>query len=151
MKVVIALGSNLGDRADSLNRAITLLKEYVKDHKVSSFLETEPVSDIAQPKYLNAVMIGNTVLMPQELLEKMQKIESELGRIREKKWDARTIDLDLIIYGDQVIDTDFLKLPHPLAASREFVLAPWIAIDPEGEIPGKGSIKSLLASIQQPS
>jgi len=144
MKVVIALGSNLGDRADSLNRAITLLKEYVKDHKVSSFLETEPVSDIAQPKYLNAVMIGNTVLMPQELLEKMQKIESELGRIREKKWDARTIDLDLIIYGNQFINSENLVVPHPLAHKRDFVLKPWFEIDPHGEIPGVGAIKLLI-------
>ena len=144
MKVVIALGSNLGDRADSLNRAITLLKEYVKDHKVSSFLETEPVSDIAQPKYLNAVMIGNTVLMPQELLEKMQKIESELGRIREKKWDARTIDLDLIIYGNQLINNETLVVPHPLAHKRDFVLKPWFEIDPHGEIPGVGAIKLLI-------
>ncbi len=144
MKVVIALGSNLGDRADSLNRAITLLKEYVKDHKVSSFLETEPVSDIAQPKYLNAVMIGNTVLMPQELLEKMQKIESELGRIREKKWDARTIDLDLIIYGNQFINSEKLVVPHPLAHKRDFVLKPWFEIDPHGEIPGVGAIKLLI-------
>lgn len=144
MKVVIALGSNLGDRADSLNRAITLLKEYVKDHKVSSFLETEPVSDIAQPKYLNAVMIGNTVLMPQELLEKMQKIESELGRIREKKWDARTIDLDLIIYGNQYINNETLVVPHPLAHKRDFVLKPWFEIDPDGEIPGVGAIKLLI-------
>ena len=144
MKVVIALGSNLGDRADSLNRAITLLKEYVKDHKVSSFLETEPVSDIAQPKYLNAVMIGNTVLMPQELLEKMQKIESELGRIREKKWDARTIDLDLIIYGNQFMNSETLVVPHPLAHKRDFVLKPWFEIDPHGEIPGVGAIKLLI-------
>ena len=144
MKVVIALGSNLGDRADSLNRAINLLKEYVKDHKVSSFLETEPVSDIPQPKYLNAVMIGNTVLMPQELLEKMQKIESELGRIREKKWDARTIDLDLIIYGNQFINSEKLVVPHPLAHKRDFVLKPWFEIDPDGEIPGVGAIKLLI-------
>jgi 2-amino-4-hydroxy-6-hydroxymethyldihydropteridine diphosphokinase len=71
--------------------------------------------------------------------------------MRESKWGPRIIDLDLIVYGEQVIDTKFLKLPHPLAHSREFVLKPWLAIDPEGEIPGVGRIKSLLASIQATS
>jgi 2-amino-4-hydroxy-6-hydroxymethyldihydropteridine diphosphokinase len=74
-----------------------------------------------------------------------------MGRLRDVRWGPRIIDLDLILLGDQVIDTVFLKLPHPLAASREFVLEPWLAIDPAGEIPGKGSIKSLLASIQSAS
>jgi 2-amino-4-hydroxy-6-hydroxymethyldihydropteridine diphosphokinase len=73
-----------------------------------------------------------------------------MGRVRDIKWGPRIIDLDLIVYGDQVIDSDFLKLPHPLAHSREFVLAPWFAIDPAGVIPGAGPIKTLLASISSP-
>ena len=84
-------------------------------------------------------------------LEELLAIEDEMGRVREVHWGPRIIDLDLIVHGDQVIDTVFLKLPHPLAASREFVLEPWLSIDPDGEIPGKGSIKSLLASIRSAS
>ena len=91
------------------------------------------------------------ILPADQLLSELLEIEDEMGRVREVHWGPRIIDLDLIVHGDQVIDTVFLKLPHPLAASREFVLEPWLAIDPDGEIPGKGSIKSLLASIQSAS
>ena len=85
------------------------------------------------------------------MLAELLKIEDQMGRVREVKWGPRIIDLDLIVYGKQVVDTVFLKLPHPLAQSREFVLKPWLAIDPEGEIPGIGAVKSLLASIQSTS
>lgn len=144
MKVVIALGSNLGDRTEYLNNAIKLLKKFVLDSKVSTYLETEPVSEIPQPNYLNAILVGNTSLNPGDLLNEMQKIETHLGRVREKKWDARTIDLDLIVYGDQLINTKTLVVPHPLAHRRDFVLKPWIEIDPDGEIPGVGAIKLLI-------
>jgi 2-amino-4-hydroxy-6-hydroxymethyldihydropteridine diphosphokinase len=92
-------------------------------------------------------VIGSCELTAEELLTKLLAIEDQMGRVRDIKWGPRIIDLDLIVYGDQKIDSVFLKLPHPLAKSREFVLAPWFAIDPEGEIPGVGSIKTLLASI----
>ncbi|MFM7984001.1 MAG: 2-amino-4-hydroxy-6-hydroxymethyldihydropteridine diphosphokinase [Candidatus Fonsibacter sp.] len=144
MKVVIALGSNLGDRTEYLNNAIKLLKKFVLDSKVSTYLETEPVGEIPQPNYLNAVLVGNTSLNPSDLLNEMQKIETDLGRVREKKWDARTIDLDLIVYGDQLINTKSLVVPHPFAHKRDFVLKPWIEIDPDGEIPGVGAIKLLI-------
>jgi 2-amino-4-hydroxy-6-hydroxymethyldihydropteridine diphosphokinase len=151
MKAVIALGSNLENRKLNLDIAITHLEVLLKDLKVSPYIETKPVGGPDQDDYLNAVVIGNCELSPELLLSELLKIENQLGRVREIKWGPRIIDLDLIVYGEQEIDTEFLKLPHPLAKSREFVLKPWFAIDPEGEIPGIGAIKTLLASIQSSS
>ena len=145
MKVVIALGSNLGDRTSYIDQAVAQLSQVITVLKVSSKIETKPVSEIAQPNYLNAVLIGDTQLDAENLLKKMQEIETNLGRVRNgTKWAARTIDLDLIIFGDNQIDTKQLKVPHPLAFQRDFVLKPWLEIDPDGEIPGKGAIKLLI-------
>jgi 2-amino-4-hydroxy-6-hydroxymethyldihydropteridine diphosphokinase len=151
MKAVIALGSNLENRKLNLDIAITHLEVLLQDLKVSPYIETKPVGGPDQDDYLNAVVIGNCELSPELLLSELLKIENQLGRVREIKWGPRIIDLDLIVYGEQEIETEFLKLPHPLAKSREFVLKPWFAIDPEGEIPGIGAIKTLLASIQSSS
>jgi 2-amino-4-hydroxy-6-hydroxymethyldihydropteridine diphosphokinase len=148
MKAVIALGSNLENRRLNLDIAITKLEELLGELTVSQYFETKPVGGPAQDDFINAVVIANSKLPADQLLTELLAIEDEMGRIREVHWGPRIIDLDLIVHGDQVIDTVFLKLPHPLAASREFVLEPWLSIDPDGEIPGKGSIKSLLASIQ---
>jgi 2-amino-4-hydroxy-6-hydroxymethyldihydropteridine diphosphokinase len=151
MKAVIALGSNLENRRLNLDIAITKLEELLGELTVSPYFETKPVGGPAQDDFINAVVIANSQLPADQLLKELLAIEDEMGRVREEHWGPRIIDLDLIVHGDQVIDTLFLKLPHPLAASREFVLEPWLSIDPDGEIPGKGSIKSLLASIQSAS
>jgi 2-amino-4-hydroxy-6-hydroxymethyldihydropteridine diphosphokinase len=151
MKAVIALGSNLENRRLNLDIAITKLEELLGELTVSPYFETKPVGGPQQDDFINAVVIANSKLPADQLLSELLEIEDEMGRVREVHWGPRIIDLDLIVHGDQVIDTVFLKLPHPLAASREFVLEPWLAIDPDGEIPGKGSIKSLLASIQSAS
>jgi len=151
MKAVVALGSNLENRKLNLDIAITHLEELLQDLKVSPYFETKPVGGPEQDDFINAVVIGSCDLTPEILLAELLKIEDQMGRVREIKWGPRIIDLDLIVYGEQVVDTVFLKLPHPLAHSREFVLIPWLAIDPEGEIPGIGAVKSLLASIQSTS
>ena len=151
MKAVVALGSNLENRKLNLDIAITHLEELLQDLKVSPYFETEPVGGPEQDDFINAVVIGSCDLTPEILLAELLKIEDQMGRVREIKWGPRIIDLDLIVYGEQVVDTVFLKLPHPLAHSREFVLKPLLAIDPEGEIPGIGAVKSLLASIQSTS
>ena len=151
MKAVIALGSNLENRRLNLDIAITKLEELLGDLIISQYLETKTVGGPAQDDFINAVVIANSNLPAEQLLTELLAIENQMGRVRDVHWGPRIIDLDLIVYGDQVIDTIFLKLPHPLAASREFVLQPWLSIDPEGEIPGKGLIKSLLASIQSTS
>jgi len=151
MKAVVALGSNLENRKLNIDIAITHLEVFLQNLKVSPYIETKPVGGPYQNDFLNAVVIGNCELTPESLLAELLKIEDQMGRVREVKWGPRIIDLDLIVYGEQVIDTVFLKLPHPLAKSREFVLKPWLAIDPEGEIPGIGKVETLLASIQSTS
>jgi len=133
MKAVVALGSNLENRKLNIDIAITHLGVLLQNLKVSPYIETKPVGGPYQNDFLNAVVIGNCELTPESLLAELLKIEDQMGRVREVKWGPRIIDLDLIVYGEQVIDTVFLKLPHPLAKSREFVLKPWLAIDPEGE------------------
>ena len=148
MKAVVALGSNLENRKLNLDIAITHLEVLLKDLKVSPYFETKPVGGPTQSDFVNAVVIGECDLAPEVLLAELLEIEVQMGRVRDLKWGPRIIDLDLIVYGDQKIDTVFLKLPHPLAHSREFVLRPWSDIDPDGEIPGVGTVKELLASIQ---
>lgn len=151
MKAVVALGSNLENRKLNLDIAITHLEVLLKDLKVSPYFETKPVGGPIQNDFINAVVIGECDLAPEVLLAELLEIEVQMGRVRDLKWGPRIIDLDFIVYGDQKVDTVFLKLPHPLAHSREFVLRPWLEVDPEGVIPGVGTVKSLLASIQSTS
>ena len=143
MKVVIALGSNLGDREATLIDAINQLAAIITVVKVSTFHETAPVGGPEQPDYLNAVLIGESELEPTELLRKMQEIELAAGRQRIERWGARTLDLDLIAADDLVIESDFLTLPHPRAHERRFVLDPWLEIDSEAYLPGFGEVRLL--------
>ena len=143
MKVVIALGSNLGDRKATLDDAVDQLRKIITITKVSTFIETDPVGGPDQPDYLNAVVIGESDLDPSDLLAKMLAIENEAGRTREVRWGARTLDLDLIVAGDTVMDTEFLTLPHPRAHERRFVLDPWLEVDPEAILPGCGEVRLL--------
>jgi 2-amino-4-hydroxy-6-hydroxymethyldihydropteridine diphosphokinase len=120
--VVIALGSNLGDRSYNLRRAIAALP--VRVVRVSAFLETEPV-DAPPPMYLNAVVVGHTTLPPLELLDALLELEKRLGRTRTgRRSEPRIIDLDLIAYDALRLRTPRLTLPHPRAHQREFVMAP---------------------------
>ena len=151
MKAVISLGSNLENRKLNLDIAIAELEKVLTELKVSPYIETKPVGGPKQDDFLNAIAIGECELAANDLLKKLLSIEDQIGRVRDVKWGPRLIDLDLIVYGDQVIDSPTLKLPHPLAHSREFVLAPWFAIDPQAVIPGVGEIKTLLASIAKSS
>jgi 2-amino-4-hydroxy-6-hydroxymethyldihydropteridine diphosphokinase len=147
MKAVIALGSNLGNRELNIDSAIAELAKIIEITHLSTNHETDPVGGPEQPKYLNAVLIAETQLDPHELLISMLEIENKLGRKREIHWGPRTIDLDLIIVGDEVIDSDVLVLPHPRAHERRFVLEPWLEIDPTAQIPGFGLVESILQRI----
>jgi len=147
MKYVIALGSNLGDRQSILIHAIDSIKLIAEVIAVSSFYETNPVGGPDQPNYLNGVVIVNSEKLPEELLKLLQEIENSAGRTREIKWGARTLDLDLISAGEIQMETEFLTLPHPRAHERAFVLQPWIEIEPDGAIVGKGQINDLLAAL----
>ena len=147
MKIVIALGSNLGDREAIINSALEELAAVITISAVSSLYETEPFGVTDQPKYLNAVLIGECDRDPHELLQLMLQIEARLGRVRVKKWDARTLDLDLIVVEDYAIDSAELTLPHPLAHQRKFVLEPWLEIDPVAYLPGHGKVSDILAGL----
>jgi 2-amino-4-hydroxy-6-hydroxymethyldihydropteridine diphosphokinase len=144
MKVVIALGSNLGDRAATLDAAIDSLRKIIEVKSVSTYIETDPVGGPEQPDYLNAVLIGESELEPIQLLFAMQEIELLAGRERVERWGARTLDLDLILAGDNEMETERLTLPHPRAHERRFVLDPWLEIEPGAILPGKGEVRLLL-------
>jgi 2-amino-4-hydroxy-6-hydroxymethyldihydropteridine diphosphokinase len=121
----IGLGSNLGDRKGTLRDALARLAELGKV-RVSSFRETDPVGVTDQPKFVNAVAELSTQLAPRDLLDALLAIERELGRdrSREQRWGPRTLDLDLLLYGGEMIDEPGLTVPHPRLADRRFVLEP---------------------------
>ena len=146
MKAVIALGSNLGNREATLDFAVSRLSEHLSHIKISSYIETDPVGGPEQPKYLNAVAVGETTHTAETLLKELQKIENEAGRTREVRWGARTLDLDIIMFGDVVSNDPTLTLPHPRAHERAFVLAPWLEVDPNA-ILGEAPISELLAKL----
>ena len=147
MKAVIALGSNLGNRELNIDSAVAELAKIIEITHLSTNHETDPVGGPDQPKYLNAIAIAETELDPRELLIAMLEIENKLGRKREVHWGPRTMDLDLIIFGEEVIDSEVLVLPHPRAHERKFVLEPWLEVDPTAEIPGQGRVESILQRI----
>jgi 2-amino-4-hydroxy-6-hydroxymethyldihydropteridine diphosphokinase len=149
MKVVIALGANLGDPRKQISLAIDAIRDIVNVEKVSSLYETAPfkVSD-EQPNYINAVLLGDTELQPKELIKELLSIESKLGRQRSIPKAARTIDIDIIDYEGFFLKSDELTLPHPRAHERKFVLEPWAEIDPDAELLGHGPIKELLAALE---
>jgi len=133
----VALGSNLGDREKNLKEAlkhIAALPE-TKVIKSSSIYETEPVGEPKQRPFYNAVVKIETSLAPERLLQKLQEIEKAFGRVRKEKWGPRTLDLDILLYEQQIIATDKLTIPHPLMAERAFVLEPLAEIDPEAYHP----------------
>ena len=124
-RVAIALGSNLGDRHAHLAFAIDRLRQILSDVRVSSIHETAPEGvNEPQPDYLNAVVAGTTTLSPHELLHALLAIERERGRRRDSFRASRTLDLDLVLYGDEVIDTPELTVPHPRYKERQFVTIP---------------------------
>ena len=143
MRVVIALGSNLGDRQAYIDSALEKLATFVDVVKMSTLVETDPVGGPEQGRYLNGVLIGETELSPEDLMRKLLEIEEGLGRIRTVPNGPRTIDLDLIDYQGMTLDSSLLTLPHPRAHLRAFVILPWLEIDPEASLPGHGSLRDL--------
>lgn len=141
-RVWLALGSNLGDRLENLCQAREELSTQVTLEKCSSIYETPPWGFEDQPAFLNQVVIGNTHLTPEDLLKFVKKIESDLGRILTFKNGPRLIDIDILLYGDQVVEMDNLIIPHPRMLERGFVLMPLAEIDPNLVIPGQS--KTIL-------
>lgn len=148
--VALALGTNLGDREANFRAAITMLNRAAQIHVelASAALETDPVGLTDQPKFLNGVALLRTTLSPLEFLHTCHAIERGLGRIRdtEQRWGPRTIDLDVLIYGDLILNAPGLTLPHPRMLDREFVLAPLASIAPEIVIPGSDLTVSAALS-----
>lgn len=154
VKAYVGLGSNLGDRAGNLVLAVRgMMEASLCVTRLSSIYETEPISDIAQPPFLNMVAeIGNPLPTPQQVMARLLRIEFALGRTREVKNGPRTIDLDLLMYGDLKSDTEFLKLPHPCLHQRKFVLTPLVEISPRVIHPTlKLSAAELLESVEDNS
>jgi 2-amino-4-hydroxy-6-hydroxymethyldihydropteridine diphosphokinase len=148
MKAVVALGSNLGDRFDYLQKAVNEINSLtdIEILEISSVYETLPVGGPEQGNYLNAVVTLNTKFEAEEVLLKLLLIELNLGRQREIAWGPRTIDLDLIWFEDQTINLENLVLPHPRAHERCFVIKPWLEIEPKARI-GNTEIREFLKDL----
>jgi dihydroneopterin aldolase/2-amino-4-hydroxy-6-hydroxymethyldihydropteridine diphosphokinase len=149
--VVLALGSNLGDRRQELQRAVDALAATpgLRLTAVSPVYETDPVGGPDQPDYLNAVVLAVAALPATDLLRRAHAIEAAARRTREVRWGPRTLDVDIIAYGDELSADPVLTLPHPRARERAFVLAPWLDADPGAELPGQGPVAGLLARLPE--
>ncbi len=149
-QAVLAFGSNLGERHARLQGGVSTLEDTpeVTVVAISSVYETEPVGGPPDAgKFLNAVVLIDTTLTVHTLLDRALAIEDAFGRQRSEPNAPRTLDVDLIVVGGRVADDEQLVLPHPRAHERAFVLVPWLEIDPEGEIPGKGFIADLIGDL----
>ncbi|MGI5377222.1 2-amino-4-hydroxy-6-hydroxymethyldihydropteridine diphosphokinase [Streptomyces sp. CA-251387] len=150
-RAVISLGSNLGNRLETLQGAIDALEDTpgVRIKAVSPVYETEPwgVEPGSQPSYFNAIVVLKTTLPPSSLLERAHAVEEAFHRVRDERWGARTLDVDIVAYADVVSDDPHLTLPHPRAHERAFVLAPWHDVEPQAQLPGRGPVADLLSGI----
>jgi 2-amino-4-hydroxy-6-hydroxymethyldihydropteridine diphosphokinase len=145
----VGLGANLGAREETLRRAVELLgkAEGVDVLAVSRLRETEPVGVVDQPAFLNGAVVVETTRTPRALLELLLEIESALGRVREERWGPRTVDLDVLVYGDVVVDEPGLRVPHAHLHERRFALEPLAELAPELVLPGGASVSELLAAL----
>lgn len=144
---VIALGSNLGNRLETLQGAVDALADTpgLRIKAVSSVYETEALGGPEeQPNYYNAVVVLRTTLPPRSLLERGNAVEDAFGRVRTVRWGPRTLDVDILAYEGVTSDDPELLLPHPRSHERAFVLAPWLDADPKAELPGLGMVADLL-------
>ena len=151
---VLALGGNLGDRVANIRASVEALGETkgIKVRGVSplveSFAVTEAGVDESKPNYINAVVKVDTRLKPKKLLREVRRIESQLGRVRIERWGSRTMDIDIVTYGDVIKSKKKLELPHPRAFQRAFVLVPWLLLDENAVLPGHGKIAELSQHIK---
>lgn len=151
---VLAIGGNLGDRVANIRAAVDLLSatKGIKVRGVSPLVESHALTsagfDESKPNYINAVLKVDTKLKPKKLLREVRRIESELGRVRIERWGSRTMDIDIVTYGDRVQSKKKLELPHPRAFERAFVLVPWMLLDKDAVLPGHGSVAQLAQSLK---
>jgi len=147
-QIYIGLGSNLDDPAAQIKTALKDINqiEQTKLVKDSGLFKSRPMGPQDQPDYLNAVALIETELDATTLLDRLQEIENAHGRIRQRHWGERTLDLDILLFADLTISTERLTIPHPGLAEREFVLYPLEKINPELVVPGLGSLKQLMVA-----
>jgi 2-amino-4-hydroxy-6-hydroxymethyldihydropteridine diphosphokinase len=145
-RVVLALGSNLGDRLELLQGAVDALADTPGLRVVggSPVYETDPVGGPDQPDYLNAVVVAEGRLSARTLLERAQAVENAFGRVREERWGPRTLDVDVVAVGDLEVREPDLEVPHPRAVERAFVLVPWLDVDAAAVLPGAGPVAALV-------
>jgi 2-amino-4-hydroxy-6-hydroxymethyldihydropteridine diphosphokinase len=148
-RAFVGLGANLGPREVTLLRAVDLLgaADGVEVVAVSQLRETEPEGVVDQPTFLNGAAALDTTLSARELLDLLHSVERELGRVRAERWGPRTVDLDLLVFGDEVVDEPGLTVPHPRLAERRFALEPLAELDPELVVPGLGRVADALAAL----
>lgn len=145
--VVLALGSNLGDRMANLRLGVAVLDgNGITATGVSGVFETTPVGGPQQDNYLNVVVLASSALPARLVLTRCAAAESAAGRMRTVRWGPRTLDVDIITYDDETCADPELTLPHPRAHERAFVLAPWLDVDPSAVLPGRGRVADLLAA-----
>lgn len=151
--VLLAFGANLGDRGETIAAAQRALAEApgISNLRVSPLRETVALTpsgpDPDAPTYLNGVALAETELSPHALLDELQALEARFGRVRDARWGDRTLDIDLILYGGKIIADERLTVPHPRAHERDFVLAPWLDLDPNAVLIGRGRVAELLARL----
>ncbi|HSP76104.1 MAG TPA: 2-amino-4-hydroxy-6-hydroxymethyldihydropteridine diphosphokinase [Cryobacterium sp.] len=150
---LLALGSNLGDRLATLTAAVAALEQVpaleltgVSPVYESAAVKVDGVDDEA-PRYLNLVVGIRYTGDPHTLLDAVNAIETDHGRVRAERWGDRTLDIDIIVFGTAVLQDERLSIPHPRAADRDFVLVPWLDLDPAAVLPGRGPVRALLAAI----
>jgi 2-amino-4-hydroxy-6-hydroxymethyldihydropteridine diphosphokinase len=148
-RVVLSLGSNLGDRLAQLQGAVDALADTpgLRVEGVSPVYETAPVGGPQQPDYLNAVVVAQGTLSARTVLERALAVENAFDRERDVRWGPRTLDVDVIAVGDLVVDEPDLTVPHPRARDRAFVLVPWLDVDPAAELPGAGLVGELVEHV----
>ena len=151
VRAYIGLGSNLGDRAGVIADAVSALGSHpeIEVVRVSTLRETEPWGPVEQPRFLNGAVAVETAIAPRALLGVLLDVERRLGRVRHERWGPRTIDLDLLLYGDAVIDEPGLTVPHPRLRERAFVLEPLLELDRSLVVPGQGPVAGLLAALAE--
>ncbi len=152
VRAYVGIGANLGDREESLRRAVELLgaADGIEVFAVSTLRETEPWGPVAQPPFLNGVVAVETRLGPEALLATLLAVEHALGRRRDEatgRWGPRTIDLDLLLYGDRELDVPGLTVPHPRLHERRFALEPLAELAADAVVPGRGTVAELLAAL----
>jgi 2-amino-4-hydroxy-6-hydroxymethyldihydropteridine diphosphokinase len=143
-RAYVGLGANLGDREATIRAAVAALPGV---RALSSLRETEPVGLTDQPRFLNGVAALETELSARDLLDTLLAVERRLGRERRERWGPRTIDLDLLLFGEEAIDEPGLTVPHPRLHERRFALEPLAEIAPDALIPGRGRVANLLAEL----